>query len=43
MIEREFKLLNNIYLIRLASSMYQYLADKHLLQDYQQYLKDRIK
>ena len=40
-IEFEFTVLNNIYLVRLASYMYQYLIDKNLLEDFNNYLKDK--
>lgn len=40
-IEFEFTVLNNTYLVRLASYMYQYLKDKNLLEDFNNYLKDK--
>lgn len=40
-IEFEFTVLNNISLVRLASYMYQYLKDKKLLKDFNDYLKTK--
>jgi len=39
-IEFDFTVLNTTYLVRLASYMYQYLKDKNLLEDFNNYLKN---
>lgn len=40
-IEFEFTILNHTYLVKLASYMYQYLRGKNLLEDFNNYLKNK--